>query len=636
MALTPARDPNGKPSPSAREGNRVPGADDRRRRARTLARQQQAAEQIASAALTLGTQVNEAAEARDTLARATEQISLGAQQSSAAAQQCLVATKQIATRLNQQRHLSEQVRENTREVNEQVQTVADNIETLVQSVSDALERQQHASASMKQLTNDADQIDKAVEAVMRIADQTNLLALNAAIEAARAGRHGKGFAVVADTVRKLAERSERNAGRIGELVQSIQNQATRIAVDVEEAVEIGNAEVDKGTSVSEQLYGIRKTVQELSHGSFTLAEQTRKLNQSAEQAEYGATSIASAAEEQSAACQEASRSLELQQQAYEQASHVTQHLEDVSDSLRTSTDLVKSAEGVADSAERLNRVLQELDRSASEIKTALEQITVGAESASTAVEQAVGNMEEIERGATANKESSQSSTLLGDDAVARLAANRESVESIVEGIKAISERGALNLAAIQTLQDNTRDIDKIVDAISTVAIQTSMLAVSGAVEAARAGEYGKGFAVVSGDIQKLADDAAQNAEQIKEGVKVIQRRATEVHGVLDAIAEAAVREAERAMAGSSALASVESEVMGLSAAFDSINAASDDILAAVLEGRQGWDTISSANQEAATNARAASGSAAVQLERTQVLAAKIEDLAATADELQAS
>lgn len=53
-----------------------------------------------------------------------------------------------------------------------------------------------------------------------------------------------------------------------------------------------------------------------------------------------------------------------------------------------------------------------------------------------------------------------------------------------------------------------------------------MLAVNGAVEAARAGEYGKGFAVVSTDIQNLANDAAENAEQIKIKLRISKSKST--------------------------------------------------------------------------------------------------------------
>ena len=71
-----------------------------------------------------------------------------------------------------------------------------------------------------------------------------------------------------------------------------------------------------------------------------------------------------------------------------------------------------------------------------------------------------------------------------------------------------------------------RRIEKIVDAIALMAVQTSMLAVSGSVEAARAGNAGRGFAVVSNDIRSLAREASQNVERAKDTVL----------GILDQIA----------------------------------------------------------------------------------------------------
>ena len=187
------------------------------------------------------------------------------------------------------------------------------------------------------------------------------------------------------------------------------------------------------------------------------------------------------------------------------------------------------------------------------------------------------------------------------------------------------------------LEQISRRIDKIVDAITTVSIQTNMLAVNGSVEAARAGEFGKGFAVVSTDIRNLARDSAENADRIKDTVKAIQDQIGAVRRDLEEIGNAAATEVEKNKVISAPISkSSRADVMVVLNGNKEILEGADEILRMDKEVQTGVEQIAAAAQQT-TRATGEAGVAAKQQSKgAEELAAAIEEIASLADELQAA
>ena len=64
------------------------------------------------------------------------------------------------------------------------------------------------------------------------------------------------------------------------------------------------------------------------------------------------------------------------------------------------------------------------------------------------------------------------------------------------------------------IESSTENVTKITSLISEIAAQTRMLAINASIEAARAGVHGAGFAVVAQEVQELAAQTAESAEEI--------------------------------------------------------------------------------------------------------------------------
>lgn len=217
-----------------------------------------------------------------------------------------------------------------------------------------------------------------------------------------------------------------------------------------------------------------------------------------------------------------------------------------------------------------------------------------------------------------------------------LAENKSLVDAMMEGLQQSVEAGRVSRDQVAALEQVSRRIDKIVDAITTVSIQTNMLAVNGSVEAARAGEFGKGFAVVSTDIRNLARDSAENAERIKDTVKAIQDTIVFVRGDIQEIADGAASEVEKSGAISRNFDTVIKDMAEVLGGNREILTGADGITRMVREVQTAIEQVAAAAQQAARTSAEAGIAASEQGKGAEQLAAAIEEIASLADELQAA
>lgn len=201
--------------------------------------------------------------------------------------------------------------------------------------------------------------------------------------------------------------------------------------------------------------------------------------------------------------------------------------------------LVKSIQGNSDNLKIASITLDEMSTSAEitskDISKAMDEIANGSVEQASKTEDILTHVKKLDEKMSeltvelheTNKalEISEKALINGNNDTKELKNSTQNQSQLIgEAVKEVSE-----------LSVYVSNVDKIIEAISEIANQTSLLALNASIEAARAGESGKGFAVVAEEVGKLANESQTSTNQISLILNNIRKKANLTTNLMNSI-----------------------------------------------------------------------------------------------------
>jgi len=184
-----------------------------------------------------------------------------------------------------------------------------------------------------------------------------------------------------------------------------------------------------------------------------------------------------------------------------------------------------------DAVKRLDGTVNDTIKSTEEIARATEQVAVSGQKATDNAKAQLVSVEKIASEMSDVSASIEEIASTTHDVLSHAdKASKEGIEAAEIGrvatgkMQNVEQISKQSVDEITALNEQMRQISKIVNLITDIASQTNLLALNAAIEAARAGEHGRGFAVVAGEVKNLAGESKKASGQIESLIKAIQSK----------------------------------------------------------------------------------------------------------------
>ncbi|MFV2050605.1 methyl-accepting chemotaxis protein [Metabacillus sp. YM-086] len=284
--------------------------------------------------------------------------------------------------------------------------------------------------------------------------------------------------------------------------------------------------------------------------------------------------------------------------------------------------VMKSSELVASSSEELTAGAEQTSKATEHITDSIQQIANGSESQTQSVEESARALEELSIGIANIADRSSLLAESGVEASDRAKQGGVYVQETAEQMNTIHSSVNETSHVIKLLDERSKQIGDITNAITDIANQTNLLALNATIEAARAGEHGKGFAVVADEVRKLAEQSQSSANQISELIVQIQNDMTHSNNSMEQVKQ-------EVQNGLGIVSKTQSSFDGILGSMDAMGKQVDEMAATAQQ-------MSASTQEVSATVTGITTISRDSSKHSQSVAASAEEQLASMEEISAS
>ncbi|WP_431027225.1 methyl-accepting chemotaxis protein [Lysinibacillus sp. LZ02] len=290
------------------------------------------------------------------------------------------------------------------------------------------------------------------------------------------------------------------------------------------------------------------------------------------------------------------------------------------------TTVSRASENLTASSERLAASTAQTSEAAHQVSSSIEEVANGANLQLQQIQESTQTITEVSKGLQLIAHNTSSVAQSSEETTQKSQMGEKSITQAIDQMRTIEETVKKTAQSIVLLNERSKEIEKIIIAISNIADQTNLLALNAAIEAARAGEHGKGFAVVADEVRKLAEQSNTSAQHITQIIQSIQSDTLATVTQMNHVTESVLDGVKIIEHTGGSFKEILDSTYSIASQIQEVSAISEQIAASADQVNTSFELVMSITENTASKAQTVAGLSEEQY-------ASVEEITGSTDEL---